>query len=97
MSNNKLGNEKFDGDVFMTGAFKKSIDEMFESIRYQARDVTITVGGVPLEGFNASHGEKIITKPLDERTYDFMQAYLRDHGFTDAANELKNVKKFFEF
>ena len=34
MSNNKLGNEKFDGDVFMPGAFKKSIDEKFNGGNY---------------------------------------------------------------
>tara|TARA_R110000787_G_scaffold216140_1_gene325313 strand:+ start:382 stop:642 length:261 start_codon:yes stop_codon:yes gene_type:complete len=34
---------------------------------------------------------------FDERTYDFIQRYLNEHGFTDAANELNDVKKFFEF
>ena len=34
---------------------------------------------------------------FDERTYDFMQGYLIDHGFADAADELKHAKKFFTF
>ena len=48
---------------------------------------------VPIDGTQ----KQIPNTGLDERTYDFMQAYLSGHGFTDAANELKNVKKFFEF
>ena len=48
---------------------------------------------VPIDGTQ----KHILNTGLDERTYDFMQGYLSGHGFTDAANELKNVKKFFEF
>ena len=48
---------------------------------------------VPIDGTQ----KQIPNTGLDERTYDFMQGYLSGHGFTDAANELKNVKKFFEF
>ena len=77
MSGGKFGNKKFDGDTFMTGAFKESIDNMNDAVKSQQ-------GQLPNTEF-------------DERTYDFMQGYLSDHGFKDAAQELKNVKKFFEF
>ena len=73
----QLHNTGFDGDVFMAGAFKKSIDNMNDAVKSKQ-------GQLPKTEF-------------DERTYDFIQRYLSDHGFTGAANELKDVKKHFEF
>ena len=52
--------------------------------------VTVTIGGVPLEGYDASTSKQSIKdKKIDEYTALLMSSFLLEHGYSNASNEIK--------
>ena len=51
--------------------------------------VTVTIGGVPLEGYDASTSKQSIKEPLDEYMELVMADFLLEYGYMDASDRIK--------